>query len=96
MTGLSRHIGPKLAFELISTSRLLSGEELRELRIANRVVPAAEVLTVALDIAAHWAASPPQALAESKALLYRVSELPFEEAMQAGREANVKMRGFTE
>ena len=95
MTGLSRHLGLKLAFELVSTSRLLSGEELGELRLANRVVAADAVLATALEIAERWAASPAQAMAESKALLYRVSELPFDDAMDAGRQSNVKMRGFT-
>jgi len=36
----------------------------------------------------------PQAMAATKSLFYRVAELPFDQALEAGREMNQRMRGF--
>jgi enoyl-CoA hydratase len=84
----------KLAFELVTTGRLLGGSEMRSLNLAARLAPPSEVLDAALDVAVKWSATPVEAMQEAKSLLYRVSELAFDEAMAAGRDANIRMRGF--
>ncbi|MEV6909188.1 enoyl-CoA hydratase/isomerase family protein [Amycolatopsis sp. NPDC051071] len=94
MTGLVRHLGRKLAFELISTGRLLTAAEAFEHGLVNRVVEPEDVLSAALEIAAGWAAVEPQALSAAKDLFYRVADLPTDAAMRAGQDVNALMRGF--
>lgn len=94
MTGLVRHLGRKLAFELVSTGRLLTAAEAVEHGIANRVVPPDRVLPGALEIAERWAAVEPRAIAAAKDLFYRVADLPTDAAMRAGQDVNALMRGF--
>ncbi|MDH7797081.1 MULTISPECIES: enoyl-CoA hydratase/isomerase family protein [unclassified Beijerinckia] len=94
MTGMQRHLGRKIAFELISTGRLLTAIEAAELGLANRVVPPAQALETALEIANVWAAANPMAMAAVKNLFYRVADLPYDAAMAAGRDVNALMRSF--
>jgi enoyl-CoA hydratase/carnithine racemase len=96
MTGLQRHFGRKLAFELISTGRLLRAAELEAVGVANRVTSPDDVLQAGLDIAAGWAETNPRAMAAAKDLFYRVADLPSDQAMRAGRDVNAIMRGFPE
>ncbi|MDI6029477.1 enoyl-CoA hydratase/isomerase family protein [Corticibacterium sp. UT-5YL-CI-8] len=95
MTSMSRHFGPKLAFELIGTGRLLTGRELADLGIANRVTTPDAVIEEALDIAQMLVTRPHRAMAASKTLLHQVEDLDFDAAMQAGRDANILMRSFS-
>jgi len=94
MTGLVRHLGRKLAFELISTGRLLTAAEAFEHGLVNRVVEAEDVLPAALEIATGWAAVEPRALSAAKDLFYRVADLPTDAAVRAGQDVNALMRGF--
>jgi enoyl-CoA hydratase/carnithine racemase len=94
MTGLQRHLGRKLAFELVSTGRLLGAAEAAEHGLVNRVVAPDEVLGAALETAERWAAVEPRALRAAKDLFYRVADLPTEAAMRAGQDVNALMRGF--
>ncbi|MFF4244727.1 enoyl-CoA hydratase/isomerase family protein [Streptomyces sp. NPDC001822] len=94
MTGLQRHLNRKLAFELISTGRLLTADEALEHGLANRVVEPDRVVDSALEIAQRWAAVEPRALRAAKDLFYRVGDLPTEAAMRAGQDVNALMRGF--
>src|SRR5690606_38837416 len=55
MSFLKGQVGPKMAFELITTGRLLGADELHKLGLANRVVEPAEVVDCALEIANRWA-----------------------------------------
>ncbi|MFC9359205.1 enoyl-CoA hydratase/isomerase family protein [Rhodococcus sp. NPDC057014] len=96
MTGLQRNLGRKLAFELISTGRLLGADELLEYGLANEVAAPAEALERGLTIAQSWARHSPVALGAIKELFYRVADLPFESAMKAGRDVNQIMRSFRE
>ncbi|WP_397544946.1 enoyl-CoA hydratase/isomerase family protein [Saccharopolyspora pogona] len=96
MTGLQRHLDRKLAFELISTGRMLTAAEAAEHGLVNRVVEPAEVLPTALEIAHGWAAVQPRALRAAKELFYRVADLPTDAAMRAGQDVNALMRGFRE
>ncbi|WP_406151002.1 enoyl-CoA hydratase/isomerase family protein [Streptomyces sp. NBC_01012] len=94
MTGLQRHLNRKLAFELISTGRLLTAAEALEHGLANRVVEPDQVLDSALETAERWAAVEPRALRAAKDLFYRVADLPTEAAMRVGQDVNALMRGF--
>ncbi|MEU8707394.1 enoyl-CoA hydratase/isomerase family protein [Streptomyces sp. NPDC048565] len=94
MAGIQRQLSRKLAFELISTGRLLSATEVLEHGLANRVVEPDRVVDEALVIAERWAAVEPRALRAAKDLFYRVADLPTEAAMRAGQDVNALMRGF--
>ncbi|WP_020667401.1 enoyl-CoA hydratase/isomerase family protein [Amycolatopsis nigrescens] len=94
MTGLQRQLGRKLAFELISTGRLLDATEAAGHGLVNRVVAADEVLATAVGIAQRWAEVEPRALHAAKDLFYRVADLPHDAAMRAGQDVNALMRGF--
>ncbi|WNE95177.1 enoyl-CoA hydratase/isomerase family protein [Streptomyces luomodiensis] len=94
MTGLQRHLGRKLAFELVSTGRLLTAAEAAAHGLVNRVVEPEAVVETAYGIAERWAAVEPRAIRAAKDLFYRVADLPTEAAMRAGQDVNALMRGF--
>jgi enoyl-CoA hydratase/carnithine racemase len=96
MTSLQRQLGRKAAFELISLGRTLEAEAAMALGLVNRVVAVEALLPAAREIALAWAKVNPAAMAATKALFYRVADLPFAAAMQAGRDVNALMRGFRE
>ncbi|TPN85614.1 enoyl-CoA hydratase/isomerase family protein [Mesorhizobium sp. CU2] len=96
MTGLQRSLGRKAAFEMISLGRLIGAEEALKLGLANRVVEPDQVVEAAIAIAEQWAAANPRAMAAVKALYYQVADLPYDEAMAAGRDVNAAMRAFRE
>ncbi|PSS60122.1 enoyl-CoA hydratase/isomerase family protein [Ensifer sp. NM-2] len=94
MTGLQRSLGRKAAFEMISLGRLIGADEAMSLGLCNRVVAPEEVVATAVEIAEAWAVANPLAMAAAKALYYQVADLPYPQAMAAGRELNAKMRSF--
>lgn len=96
MTSLQRQVSRKVAFEMLSLGRAVGAEEAQALGLANRVTAPGEELSVAVDIAKSWAAATPQAMAAAKRLFYRIADLPFDEAMEEGRQVNEAMRGFRE
>lgn len=94
MTGLQRSLGRKAAFEMVSLGRLIGAEEALKLGLANRVVEPDHVIEAAVAIAEQWAAANPRAMAAVKSLYYQVADLPYDEAMAAGRDVNARMRAF--
>jgi enoyl-CoA hydratase/carnithine racemase len=96
MTGIVHNLGRKAAFELVSLGRILNGQELMQLGLANRVVANDHVEAEALAIAEQWAAADHRALAAAKSLFYRVADLPYDAAMAAGKDVNALMRSFRE
>lgn len=93
MTGLQRAMGCKAAFEMISLGRLIDADEAYALGLVNRVVDE-DPLPEALKIAEAWAELEPRAMAETKRLFYRVGELHYDAAMEAGYDVNQLMRSF--
>jgi enoyl-CoA hydratase/carnithine racemase len=93
MPNLVRQVGRKAAFELLATGDPVDARRALALGMVNRVVPDAELMTAALGLAERLAAVSRPAMAATKALFHRVAELPFEEALAAGRETNRRMRG---
>lgn len=96
MTGLVHNLGRKAAFELISLGRILNGQEMIDLGIANRLAPVAEVEAQAVAIAEQWATADRRAMAAAKSLFYRVADLPYDAAMAVGKDVNALMRSFRE
>jgi len=86
---LPRLVGPALAAELLYSSRLIDGEEAARIGLANRALPAAEVLTSAHATAREIADCAPRAVRGVKRALARSLEvrlgdqLDFEASEQA-------------
>lgn len=94
MTNLVRQMGRKIAFELVSTGRVLSAEEAERFGLVNRVVPSDQAYDTAMELAETCAKSAPIAMSTAKTLFQRVAEMPYEAGMAAGRDVNALMRAF--
>ena len=94
MSNLVRQVGRKDAFELVAMGEILNGARARELRLANRVCPADQVLDEALAIAAKLAEWKQPAMRATKRLFHRVADLPLATGLEVGRDANVMMRAY--
>jgi enoyl-CoA hydratase/carnithine racemase len=94
LANLVRQAGKKQAFELVAMADAIDGARALSLGLANRVVPDAEVLPVALTMAERLAGWSPIAMATTKRTFHRVSDLSLAQALDVGRDANVMMRGF--
>jgi len=94
MTGLVRQLGPKRAFELVSLGASLTADQALALNLVNRVVPDDKLLDEAAALAEQLAKVDPNAMRATKQLFYKVAEMPYEDAMRAGRDLNIKMRSF--
>lgn len=94
MTGLTRAIGRKAAFELLALKRLLTAAESLQKGIVNKVVPDDDLMDAAMEMAHTVADIHPVAMQTTKELFYRTAEASYDEAMRAGRDVNQIMRSF--
>ena len=94
MANLVRQAGRKAAFELVATGAAIDATRALELGLVNRVVAPAMLVHEAMQYAQTMAAVTPAAMAATKTLFYRVAELPFDQALEAGRDMNRRMRDF--
>ncbi len=82
---LPRLVGPARAAELLYSARLIGGEEAASIGLVNRAVPADEVMAVARELAAEFAATAPGANRAVKRALARSAWASLED--QLGFEA---------
>lgn len=82
---LTRAIGKAKAMDLILTGRTIDALEAERAGLVARVVPAAELLDVALAMAAEIAAMPPLAVLAAKELVHAAEELPLAEGIRLER-----------
>jgi enoyl-CoA hydratase/carnithine racemase len=94
MANLVRQVGRKSAFELVSLAEPIGAARALELGLVNRVVPERLVVQEAVHLAERLAAVHPPAMALTKRLFHEVADLPLEEALARGRDANKRMRSF--
>jgi enoyl-CoA hydratase len=94
MAGLVRNVGRKAAFELVAAGEPLDAARAHALGMVNRVTAPEQLMPDALALAEKLAAVAPEAMAATKQLFYRALDLPFEEALLAGRDVNKRMRAF--
>jgi len=94
MANLVRQAGRKAAFELVALGEPVGAERALALGLVNRVVPRARVLDEAVALAAKLAAVGRPAMQLTKQLFHEVADLPLEQALARGREANKRMRAF--
>jgi enoyl-CoA hydratase/carnithine racemase len=92
MANLVRHVGRKAAFELVGTGEPVDAARALVLGLVNRVAPPEKLMETALQFAQAMAAVAPQAMAATKNMFYRAADLPFDEALEAGRDVNQRMR----
>jgi enoyl-CoA hydratase/carnithine racemase len=89
---LPRLVGAAQAAELLFTGRLIDGAEAGRIGLANRVLPAAEVLPAAQATAREIAASAPGAVRAIKRALARSEGASLEDQLQF--EASEQARSF--
>jgi len=94
MANLLRQGGRKAAFELVATGEPIDAARALTLGLINRVVAPEGLMGEAMQTAQKLASVAPQAMAATKTLFYRVGELPFDQALEAGRDMNRRMRAF--
>ena len=82
---LTRAIGKAKAMDLILTGRMIDAAEAERAGLVARVVPAAELLDVALAVAEEIAAMPPLAVRAAKELVQAADELPLTEGIRLER-----------
>jgi enoyl-CoA hydratase/carnithine racemase len=91
---LVRQVGRKAAFELVALGEPIGAQRALLLGLVNRVVPNSEVVEEAARIAEKLAAVSRPAMAETKRLFHEVADLPLDQALEKGRDANRRMREF--
>jgi enoyl-CoA hydratase/carnithine racemase len=94
MANLVRNVGRKAAFELVASGEAIDAARACALGLVNRAVAPEKLMDDALETAQKFAAVAPQAMAATKTLFYRALDLPFDQALEAGRETNMRMRAF--
>jgi enoyl-CoA hydratase/carnithine racemase len=92
MANLVRQVGRKTAFELVALGEPLDAATALRLGLVNRVVN--DALAEAISVGEKLAKVKPQAMRSTKQLFHEVADLPLEEALKRGREANKRMRAF--
>jgi enoyl-CoA hydratase/carnithine racemase len=94
MANLLRNVGHKAAFELVATGEPVDAARALTIGLVNRVTAPERLMEEALDLAQRLAAVDRPAMAATKQLFYQVRDLPFRQALEAGRDVNKQMRGF--
>jgi len=90
---LTHLIGPGSARDLVYSGRLVRADEALRLGIADRVVPAAEVLPTAVEAARGFARGPRQALAAAKAAIAAAVASPGPEGVAQERRLFLELFG---
>jgi enoyl-CoA hydratase len=84
---LTRAVGVARAMELVLTGRSMSAAEALATGLVTSVVPAAEAVDAALELADRIAAMPPLAVRAAKRSVLAAAELPLAAGLRAEREA---------
>ena len=94
LANLVRQAGRKAAFELVAFGEPIDAHRALELGLVNYVYSRKDVLPRALAMAERLSQVSRAALAETKRLFHEVADLPLDQALEKGRDANKRMRGF--
>ena len=92
MAMLRRIVGEKIAFDLVTTGRLLTAAEAGAIGLVSRVLPAAEFDQQTTAIVSQLATASASALALIKRQLYELDGRSFEEGIQLGAAVNAAAR----
>ena len=94
MANLTKQVGRKAAYELVSSGRLVNADEALKLGMVTRVVPDGEEFEEAFRVAEELCKRVPGALQATKRLFQAVADVPLAEGMLLGRQANEAMRAY--
>jgi len=83
---LARAVGRPRAMELVLTGRYVGAAEAERMGVVTRVVPAADVVTAALDLAAQIASMPVLAVRAAKEAVNAVQELSLTDGLRLERD----------
>ncbi len=92
MANLVRQAGRKAAFELVATGEPIDAARALALGLVNRITTSEQLMAEAMGMAQTFAAFDRVAMAATKQLFYRALDLPFEQALEEGRDINKRMR----
>jgi methylglutaconyl-CoA hydratase len=92
MTMLRRSVGEKQAFDLVSTGRILTAEQAKEIGLVSRVLAATEFHGLSQAVLEQLAKQPRSAMAATKSLFYKLDNLGFLDGLSAGIVANADAR----
>lgn len=84
---LTRAVGKAVAMDLVLTGRTMDAEEAHRRGLVTTVVPAAETVDRALDLADRIAAMPPLAVRAAKRSVLAAAELPLADGLRRERDA---------
>ncbi|MGE3298073.1 MAG: enoyl-CoA hydratase/isomerase family protein [Porticoccaceae bacterium] len=91
---LVHQIGRKAAFELLTLCNNIDARQALAFGMINRIVPADELLATASALAEQLAGFNQDALRLTKQLIRRAADLPFAQALEAGRDTGLAMHLF--
>ncbi len=94
MANLVRQAGRKAAFELVATGEPVDAARALALGLVNRITASDQLMAEAMGMAQKFASFDGAAMAATKQLFYRTLDLPFEQALEEGRDVNKRMRAF--
>lgn len=94
MANLTKQVGRKAAFELVSTGRLVSGAQAQQRGMVTRAVASGTEFEEAMRVAEELAKRVPSALQATKRLFQTVADVPLEQGLELGRKANEAMRAY--
>lgn len=92
MNMLKRTVGEKVAFDLVTTGRILGAAEAAAAGLVSRVYPDAEVEERAAGVLRGLAGSGASALALTKQQFYQLDGLGFADGIQLGADVNAVSR----
>ena len=84
---LPRLVGPGLAADLILTGRRIRADEALRIGLVNQVVPLADLLPTALDLAGQIARNSPMAVSSAKQLMRRAFDEPLDQGLSSEIDA---------
>src|SRR6266581_6230074 len=92
MTMLRRSVGEKIAFDLVSTGRILKAQEAKSIGLVSRVFAAREFDQLSQSVLDQLADAAPSSMAATKTLFYKLDTLGFLDGISAGIVANADAR----
>ena len=94
MANLVRNCGRKAAFELVALGEPVDATRALALGLVNRVTAPDLLLAEAVGLAEKLAGVERTAMTATKLLFYRALDVPFEQALDEGRDVNQRMRAL--
>ncbi|MHA6691609.1 enoyl-CoA hydratase/isomerase family protein [Devosia sp. A449] len=95
MANLTKQVGRKRAFEMVSTGKLIDADTAASIGLITRVA-SGDVFEEAHECARLLAGRVPEALAATKRLFQAVGDMPLADGLLRGRQANEEMRAYRE